>query len=177
MKKILLLILPLIFTSCWFVDEGPAEFPAGDVIGYSPVYMESISEEITFSEVQPLINPGKIYRSGNILLVNERFMGVHIINNSNPSSPQIEGFLAIAGNVDIAVKGSFLIADHLGDLVTIDISDLKNPVVIDRVENLYDRSGSLPPAEGRYFECPDPKRSHLIRDWVLLPLNDPECYR
>ncbi len=177
MKNFILLFAPLIFSSCIFIDEGPAEFPAGDVIGYQPVYLENISEEITFVTTKPLVNPGKIYRYNRYLLVNELSQGVHVIDNNDPSNPTVLGFINIAGNVDIAMKGNFLIADHLGDLVTIDISDMNNPKEVDRVDDIYNRSGALPPAEGRYYECPDPLRSHLIRDWVLVPLTNPECYR
>lgn len=176
MRKLVPLLLIPFITSCFF-NEGPAEFPAGEVIGYKPVYAESISEVISFSESRNLVNPGKIYTNGNWIFVNELYEGVHIIDNSNPVNPTIVGFITVAGNIDIAFKGDLLIADHLGDLVTIDISDIENPKEIDRVSGLYDFNTSLPPAEGRYFECADPERAHLIRQWVLVPLINPECYR
>lgn len=177
MRKLILILIPILTSSCWYIDEGPAEFPAGEVIGYKPIYAEQLEEDIKFIETQPLQSPGKIYSYGNYLLVNELYKGVHVIDNSDVTTPKIVGFLSIAGNIDVAIKGNYLFADHLGDLVTIDISAIENPVITDRVENLYDRSASLPPLEQRYFECVDPLRQHLVRDWVLVPLLNPECYR
>jgi hypothetical protein len=77
-----------------------------------------------------LENPGKIYVKGNYLFINEVKAGVHIIDNANPASPRAVSFLAIPGNVDMAVKGNILYADSYSDMVAFDIT---NPLAIKEV--------------------------------------------
>ncbi len=74
-------------------------------------------------------NPGKIYILGKYIFLNETDKGIHIIDNSNPSSPKNVAFIDIPGNLDMAVKGNTLYADLYTDLVTIDITDPLNVVV------------------------------------------------
>src|SRR5690606_19554463 len=72
-----------------------------------PVYMQmSTVREIDIVIVpgKPLENPGKIYLYGDYLLINEPQKGIHIIDNSNPSSPQPVHFINIPGNVDLAIN-------------------------------------------------------------------------
>lgn len=59
------------------------------------------------------------------MYINERFEGIHVIDNRDPSSPQNVAFLDIPGNIDLAVNGDALYADSYVDLVTIDISNPK----------------------------------------------------
>ncbi|HHN47860.1 MAG TPA: hypothetical protein ENN08_02830, partial [Bacteroidales bacterium] len=49
--------------------------------------------------------------------------GIHVVDNSNPASPQIISFIAIPGNYDLAIRGNILFADSYIDLVALDISD------------------------------------------------------
>lgn len=84
-----------------------------------------------------LVNPGKIYFKDNFIFINEFQEGIHVINNSDPSNPQIINFIEIPGNVDMAIKGNVLFVDSFIDLVAIDINDPQNPVEIDRIENAF----------------------------------------
>ncbi len=106
---------------------------------YDPVYL-SHTEIKDGLEVMPpakLKNPGKIYISGNYLFVNDVNSGVHIYDNSNPSSPQNLAFVKIPGNIDIAVKGGTLYADSYVDLVVLDISNPAMPIFQKRVESVF----------------------------------------
>lgn len=67
--------------------------------------------------------PGKIYIKDNYLFINEIKKGIHVIDNSNPSSPRPLAFISIPGNGDLAVKDHVLYADSYMDLVAIDISN------------------------------------------------------
>jgi len=98
---------------------------------YNPVYetKAGVKANIKSNTAKEIQNPGKIYIFGNYIFLNEIDKGIHIIDNSNPSSPINKAFINIPGNVDIAVKGSTLYADLYTDLVTIDISDPLNAVV------------------------------------------------
>lgn len=176
MKTIILFSSLFILTSCW-VNEGPAEFPVETVMGYKALYAEEKEIQITFESDRPMLNPGKIYLYGNYLLINELFNGVHIFNNTNPSQPIKVGFISILGCVDIGMEGNRLVANYQNDLVTIDITDINNPVEIDRLTDVFTDSFDQLPPQGGYFECLDPNRKHLLAGWEYTQLQNPECYR
>ena len=92
-----------------------------------------------------MVNPGKIYFKDNLLYINELNEGIHVVDNTDPASPQIMAFIEIPGNYDIAIRGNILFADSYIDLVALDISDPNNPVEIDRLENAF--PNVLPPMD------------------------------
>jgi hypothetical protein len=96
-----------------------------------PVYKtaEEVQANIKSNPAKEIQNPGKIFILGNYIFLNEVDKGIHIIDNSNPASPQNVAFIDIPGNMDLAVKGNILYADAYADLVTIDISNPLNVVV------------------------------------------------
>jgi hypothetical protein len=139
-----------LLTGCFYEDDANPPFvePIFHVSPYfEGIYMprEEFEESITSEMPRQLAQPGKIWRYNNMLLVNERYSGVHVIDNSNPSSPNFISFIKIPGNVDMAVKGNRLFVDSGPDLVSIDISDVNNIRVVDRVRNVYDGSGVFDP--------------------------------
>ena len=106
---------------------------------FEPIYKSKseVLSEIKSSTPVSISNPGKIYMYGNYIFLNEVNKGVHIIDNTNPSSPSIKSFINIPGNVDIAVKGSTLYADLFTDLVVIDISDPLNARLQKTVSKIF----------------------------------------
>jgi len=85
-----------------------------------------------------LRSPGKIYRKDQHLFINESGKGIHIFNNRVKEAPFAEAFIYIPGNFDMAVMGNILYADSFVDLLIIDVSDLSNIKLIDRLENVID---------------------------------------
>ncbi len=83
-----------------------------------------------------IVHPGKIYVRGNFIFLNELDKGIHVIDNTNPQSPQRVAFITIPGNIDLAVKGNMLYADMYTDIVTIDITDPRNVVLKKVNENV-----------------------------------------
>lgn len=73
--------------------------------------------------------------SGDLLLINDLYTGVHFYNITNIDNPSRIGFLTISNNVDIAVYGTTLFADSYGDLLIYDISDPVNPTLVNRLRN------------------------------------------
>lgn len=74
----------LFLSSCTAVDK-PAEVQQQ---GYRPVYIvREVMEKIRIDAPQPLKNPGKIYVQGTYLFVNEINLGIHIIDNQQPTAP------------------------------------------------------------------------------------------
>ena len=80
---------------------------------------------------------GKIYFKDNLIFLNEPYEGIHVIDNSNPSSPHPVVFYEIPGNVDMAILGNTLFADSYIDLVALDISNIMNPEQIGRIQNAF----------------------------------------
>ncbi len=92
---------------------------------YLPVYKTTaeVRANIKSNPAKDIQQPGKIVLLGNYIFLNEVDRGIHIIDNSNPSSPKNIAFIDIPGNEDLAVKGNTLYADLYTDLVTLDITD------------------------------------------------------
>jgi hypothetical protein len=103
-----------------------------------PVYMsyDALRSGVTGAPARPLVRPGKIYFKDVHLFIVEYLQGIHVVDVSDPSRPQHTGFIEIPGCVDIAVKEQSLYADSYVDLVAIDISDLTNPKVTKRLNDV-----------------------------------------
>ncbi len=113
---------------------------------FDPVYKtyDEIRVDPVVEPARDLINPGKIYLFGSMILVNEIDEGVHVIDNSNPASPVKLAFIAIPGNVDIAMSGTILYADNYVDLLAIDIADVQNIRLKKRVNDAFPNFGAHP---------------------------------
>ncbi len=105
---------------------------------FEPVYLseEQLRQEIMLENARALKNPGKMYFYQNMIFISEKYEGVHIYNNTDPSAPDKIGFLPIPGNQDISIKNDVLYADALIDILTIDISNIQSPSLIQRTEDV-----------------------------------------
>lgn len=101
---------------------------------FEPVYATSaeIRANIKSGPAHAIKTPGKLFIIGNYIFLNELNEGIHIINNSNPAAPVNEHFIAIPGNLDIAVKGNILYADLYTDLLALNISN-PNQIRIEKI--------------------------------------------
>lgn len=136
MKKTIYLAIPLfaiILTSC------NKELGTTDI-----TYTRSTAIYGDFNEIRstPLIgsvqsidNPGKIYVSDAYLLIGEEEKGIHILDNSNPENPTHIGFVNVPGNKEFFVENGYIYAESYYDMLKIDINDIRNPKLINRVEN------------------------------------------
>lgn len=129
-----LFLIALIFGACR--DECENMFTYTTQI---PIFESKADIRTGFANQNPsmLENPGKIYFKDQYIFVNEFQKGVHIIDNSNPQSPQNIAFIKIPGNVDIAVKGQVLYADSYMDLLAININNPQNAIVMNRIEDVF----------------------------------------
>jgi len=140
----------LFFLLCMAVSFSSCQDKTFEEVTYTanvPVYMgfDEFRSAVKRTSPHELVHPGKIYFKDNYLFINEYHEGVHVIDNSNPASPQAVAFIEIPGNVDIAIRNHTLFADSFIDLVAIDIADPNNPVEVDRVENAF--PNVLPPVD------------------------------
>jgi len=166
--------LVCLLQGCYVEPPFVPEFPAGTVEGYEPIYVSSANAGIAFGPARSLKEPGKIYLFDRFLLVNERYEGIHVFDNADPSHPIAVGFLRIPGNLDVAVRNQVLYADHLGDLVALDVSNWQTPLEISRVRQSH-WVASVPPEGQRYFACVEPDRG-VVTGWRLTTLTNPKCF-
>lgn len=110
-----------------------------EFVRYDPVYMtlDGMRVDVSVEAPRQLQSPGNIYYYNNYLLINERLEGIHVIDNTDPANPVNVSFIEIPGNRDIAVRDNILYADMFIDLVAIDITDVTNPVMQCRIENVF----------------------------------------
>jgi hypothetical protein len=111
---------------------------------YAPVYktLTQVRADMKSGQPQAIEQPGKIYLFGKYIFWNELNKGIHIIDNSNPAVPKNISFIKVPGNVDIAVKGSYLYADNYSDLVVFDISTPTNVVPVKFLNKVFTDRGS-----------------------------------
>ncbi|GAB5527769.1 MAG: hypothetical protein Roseis2KO_56410 [Roseivirga sp.] len=177
MKKYFFSIFLLaLLWSC--VDNGPG-FPEGDVVGYKPVYASEVDLTISVGTTREIVNTGKIFRQGDILLLNEVNEGIHFINNADPVNPVNLGFLTIKGSTDMSVRDDVLYVNQYSDIVALDFSDLQTIREISRQKNAFEVATSArftPPQSGYYFECVDVTKGQVI-EWQLTTITNPKCYR
>jgi hypothetical protein len=79
---------------------------------YSAVYKQKsdVLASVNGNATGPVEHAGKIYIKGNYIYLNEVNQGIHIIDNSNPSSPLQIAFLSIPGNCN---QGEYFIRRHV----------------------------------------------------------------
>lgn len=129
-----LLISFLAFCSC---DHDTTEYELVNVAIPEVMSKAAFRNAVEVLPPQNIDESGKIYAYGNYIFVNDKFLGVHIIDNTNPASPIIKAFLKIPGNVDISIKNNYLYADSATDLVVFDISNINNIEPIERLEDVF----------------------------------------
>lgn len=103
-----------------------------------PILMDQaeFTNSVSVIAPRPVDESGKVYTYGDYIFVNDKYRGVHVIDNRNPSQPVKISFIKIPGNVDISVKDNYLFADSLMDLVVIDISNIDQIEQINRLQNV-----------------------------------------
>lgn len=172
-RCLVFLSIVLIGVSCGKYDR----FEIVETDGLTPVYLSPNDFRVSSAEPKEFDDLGKIVVTDSILLINERFEGIHVVDNSDPGNPVNIAFWDIPGNIDFTVTGNILYADNSLDLYTIDISDIHDIKMIARTENIYQTPQSeqfYPSDYEGYFECVDAEKGIVI-DWIDKFLVDPKC--
>lgn len=135
MKKIILILL--LPTTLTLLSLSPV---FKNYTEYSPILMKrnTLNNSIKYTEAKQICNTGKIYFKDNYIFLNEKYQGIHIINNQNPQKPQNIGFIVIPGCIDIAIKNNILYADNAVDLVAIKLNQNYTKLsVVKRIKNTF----------------------------------------
>jgi hypothetical protein len=147
------------------------------VDGLAPLYLNPAETyKVEVQGVKPTIAGGKIYQHGpNYTLQVDVNTGVHIINCTDAKNPTKVQFISIPGVTEITVKDNILIANNTNDIVSIDISNLQNIQLVNRVKDVYKTtSSSVPSVANTYYECPDVNKG-IIVGWQKKKLTNPKC--
>lgn len=122
-------------------------------IQYNPVWMTAsqFRVDIETQSERSLEEPGKMYYYNDFLFINELGEGIHIYDNTDKSNPTYVVFYKIPGNFDLVIKNDKLIADNVIDLITIDISDMNNPIIINREEDYKQQFTNWEPTENHQY--------------------------
>jgi hypothetical protein len=140
------------FLSC--SEDDPGKYADYLVARPLTISLQEFKNGVDIISPQPIAESGKIYAYQDYIFVNDKYRGVHVIDNSNPASLRKVSFIKIAGNVDISIKNNFLYADSLTDLIVLDISDINNIQIVNRLENVL-RDNVVWPMEADIFEYGD----------------------
>ncbi len=141
--------------------------------GYAPIYdSNNTSEVIKSGAARAIVNGGKIYVKGDTLYQVEAGKGIHIINIANPATPQKIGFIEVVGCQEVSIMDNKLYTNN--DLVVLNIQDVNNVTVVDRISNTFHVVDfTRPPAHG-WYECIKPSKGKVI-GWELKHLDHPQC--
>ena len=129
---------------------------------HMPVFMsrEALDHSVKYiSEARDMVQTGKIYYRAPYIYVNERYKGVHVINNADPAAPANEGFILAPGCIDMAVKGNILYLDNAVDLVSF---DLDSKQVTSRIRDVFPEP--LPPNDFFYYGMLRPE-GYVLVEW------------
>jgi hypothetical protein len=177
-----LLLGLLTLLACTRQDPEPDTTTSSYLVyaSYRPLLLARTTLESSVAAVAPqaLHNTGKIYLRGAYVFVNEKYEGIHVIDNRDPANPRPVSFLRIPGNVDLAVRGNLLYADNGPDLVTIDISDPAHAKPAGRVRDAF-RELPMPvlgPLEEAYQPGKRPADAVVV-GWHKLAANEVIPYR
>jgi hypothetical protein len=127
---------------------------------YEPIYKTTVEvlTHINSNAPTDITNPGKMVLLGNYIFLNEINKGIHVIDNSNPSSPKNIAFIDIPGNVDLALKGNTLYADLYTDLIVLDVSNPLHVVTTKTVTGVF--------PERQYDQGFTPDGARIITGWA-----------
>jgi len=135
--------------------------------GNAPVYMSysELRSAVSPEQNVDLKNPGKIYFKDNYIFIVEELKGIHVYDNTNPSSPVKKVFVKIPGVVDISISGYNLYADSFVDLVVLDVQNIDNIHEVGRVEDILPYT--VPEVDNEYPMAYVDQDKGVVIDWEL----------
>ncbi|MCL1821908.1 MAG: hypothetical protein FWG22_03700 [Prolixibacteraceae bacterium] len=129
---------PIISVFCLFLMlAGFDVLPMSD---YKPVFMQrsEMEKSVKMETARDIKNPGKIYIKGDTIFINEKYRGIHVIDNSNPETPDNIAFIQVDGCIDMAMKEDILYADNAVDLIALSINNNFTSVEVkSRAKNVF----------------------------------------
>jgi hypothetical protein len=76
----------------------------------------------------------------------------------------------------MAIRGNYIYANSINNLVVIDINDPLKPVLVKTIKDAFPLiNQKYPPAQG-YFVCAEPEKG-IVVDWELKSVETAACRR
>jgi hypothetical protein len=135
MKKSIPFFLALILFILTGFDDEPVYYGP-----YKPVFMlrSEMEKNVKLEGPKSILNPGKIYLKDHLIFINEKYRGIHVIDNTNPEDPTNIAFINVDGCIDMAMKNNVLYADNAVDLVALKLDDHMTGIeVAKRIKNTF----------------------------------------
>lgn len=151
-----------------------------DVIveGMEPIYISSTDfSKVYRTDTTAFGDLGNIILSGKYFFINEKYEGIHVIDNSDPFKPVKVHFWKIPGNLEFTIDGNTLYADNSVHLLVIDVTDFYNIKVLNYIKDLYIDSPVKEPRPSDYmgmFTCVD-KKNGIHIGWEKKLIVNPLC--
>jgi hypothetical protein len=135
--------------------------------GNAPVYLtfEDLRTSVKTEQNVPLKNPGKIYFKDNYIFIVEELKGIHVFDNTDPSSPVKKTFVNVPGVVDISVSGYIMYADSYVDLVVLDVQNIDNIREVGRVKDIFPYT--VPPTDNDFPMGFIDQDKGVVKEWDL----------
>lgn len=96
-----------------------------------------------------IYNPGKIFIGEDFILIGEENEGIHVFDNTNPSSPVNISFIQLPFTKEFFVDNDIIYAESHYDFLKIDLSNISMPTLIDRVAWAFAGNGLIKNNEGQ----------------------------
>jgi hypothetical protein len=168
--KIVPIIVFSVFFSQLFISCEDTTYK--EYTGNEPVYLayENLRQSVIIKPGTGMKNPGKIYFKDNFIFIVEELKGIHVFDNTDPSSPVNKAFINIPGVVDISVSGYIMYVDSYVDLVVLDIQDISNIHEAGRVKDIFPYT--VPPVTNKYPMANVDQDKGVVTDWKLKTIKE-----
>lgn len=119
---------------------GCKKYKNKEVYANVPVYManDEFRNSFEFTTNVPQMTSGNIYVYNQYIFISDEDKGIHIVDNSDAHNPYSVGFMNIVGNTQLSIKNNYLYANSVMDLLVIDISNIQEPTLVERQQNIFD---------------------------------------
>jgi len=168
--KIIPFVAIISLTSVFFYSCEDTTYK--EYMGNVPIYMSYTELRSAISEEQnvSLKNPGKIYFKDNYIFIVEELKGIHVFDNTVPSSPVKKAFVKLPGVVDISVTGTIMYADSYVDLVALDVEDVEKIHETGRIKDVLPYA--IPPTGNDYPMGYVDQEKGVVIDWELKTIRE-----
>ncbi len=158
-KNLFALLMLFLLQSCWYIG---AEDDFVRMDAYKPITQPRAEFEKTMelTAERQVVNSGKIYIKNELIYLNEKGEGFHIIDNSDPENPKPLAFLRIPLSTDLAIRGNTIYVHHAVDLVAFNYSMVNNSLnILHRERNVFPALLSPEGWNADYYEVPE---DHIV---------------
>jgi hypothetical protein len=129
------MVFGLFFTQGCF-DRSTIEFSDQELVPLR-ITLADLRSSVEVTEPKEIMSPVKVELHQNLMLVMEKFTGIHMIDNSDSTAPVKLNFITIPGITYFEIKSDHVFAASGPDLVIFNIQDPSAPRMVKRLENEF----------------------------------------